>query len=202
MQPPAISRYLPLSLSIPALDSIVQHSRRLHFLDTRSGHVGFGPLTFRFMKLLDYTQESGLLPALECRDRTEAIRRLVAGLVASGTVAEPDLLVEEILLREQEGSTAIGGGLSIPHARFRSVQRVQLAVATLTTPLEILSEDGRPVDVIILIVGPVGDPRQMLRVLARLARLVKQGTFLDDLRAASTPAGMLEVIGAAEGRYA
>jgi len=154
------------------------------------------------MKLLDYTQESGLLPALECRDRTEAIRRLVAGLVASGTVAEPELLVEEILLREQEGSTAIGGGLSIPHARFRSVQRVQLAVATLTTPLEILSEDGRPVDVIILIVGPVGDPRQMLRVLARLARLVKQGTFLDDLRAASTPAGMLEVIGAAEARYA
>ncbi len=122
--------------------------------------------------------------------------------MASGTVAEPELLVEEILLREQEGSTAIGGGLSIPHARFRSVQRVQLAVATLTTPLEILSEDGRPVDVIILIVGPVGDPRQMLRVLARLARLVKQGTFLDDLRAASTPAGMLEVIGSAEGRYA
>jgi len=154
------------------------------------------------MKLLDYTQESGLLPALECRDRTEAIRLLVAGLVEAGTVAEPDLLVEEILLREQEGSTAIGGGLSIPHARFRSVQRVQLAVATLTTPLEILSEDGRPVDVIILIVGPVGDPRQMLRVLARLARLVKQGTFLDDLRAASTPAGMLEVIGSAEGRYA
>ncbi len=154
------------------------------------------------MKLLDYTQESGLLPALECRDRTEAIRLLVAGLVASGTVAEPDLLVEEILLREQEGSTAIGGGLSIPHARFRSVQRVQLAVATLATPLEILSEDGQPVDVIILIVGPVGDPRQMLRVLARLARLVKQGTFLDDLRAASTPAGMLEVIGTAEGRYA
>ena len=154
------------------------------------------------MKLLDYTQESGLLPALECRDRTEAIRRLVAGLVEAGTVAEPELLVEEILLREQEGSTAIGGGLSIPHARFKSVQRVQLAVATLATPLEILTEDGRPVDVIILIVGPVGDPRQMLRVLARLARLVKQGTFLDDLRAASTPAAMLEVIGVAEGRYA
>ena len=154
------------------------------------------------MKLLDYTQESGLLPALECRDRTEAIRLLVAGLVASGTVAEPELLLEEILLREQEGSTAIGGGLSIPHARFRSVQRVQLAVATLATPLEIFSEDGQPVDVIILIVGPVGDPRQMLRVLARLARLVKQGTFLDDLRVANTPAGMLEVIGAAEGRYA
>ena len=154
------------------------------------------------MKLLDYTQESGLLPALECRDRTEAIRLLVAGLVASGTVAEPDLLVEEILLREQEGSTAIGGGLSIPHARFRSVQRVQLAVATLATPLEIPSEDGRPVDVVILIVGPVEDPRQMLRVLARLARLVKHGTFLDDLRAANTPADMLAVIGAAEERYA
>jgi len=154
------------------------------------------------MKLLDYTQESGLLPALECHDRTEVISRLVAGLVASGTVAEPERLVEEILLREQEGSTAIGGGLSIPHARFESVQRVQLAVATLVTPLEIPSEDGRPVDVVILIVGPVGDPRQMLRVLARLARLVKHGTFLDDLRAAGTPAEILEVIGAAEERYA
>jgi mannitol/fructose-specific phosphotransferase system IIA component (Ntr-type) len=154
------------------------------------------------MKLLDYTQESDVLPALECRDRNEAIRRLVASLERSGAVAETESLVDEILRREAEGSTAIGGGLSIPHARFDSVRQIRIAVATLTTPLDIPSEDGQPVDVIILIVGPRGDPRQMLRVLARLARLVKHADFLDDLRAAQTPAAILAAIGAAEERYA
>ena len=48
------------------------------------------------------------------------------------------------------------------------------AVATLEQPLAIPAEDRQPVDVVILLVGPLGDPRQMLRILARLARLVNK----------------------------
>ena len=116
----------------------------------------------------------------------DAVVRLVDRLLDGGEISSATDLVDEVMRRETEGSTAIGGGLVIPHARFSGVKEVRLAVATLASPVDIPSEDGQPVDVVILLVGPEGDPRQMLRVLARLARLVRQESFLQDLRTAST----------------
>ncbi|MEN8006070.1 MAG: PTS sugar transporter subunit IIA [Candidatus Krumholzibacteriota bacterium] len=139
------------------------------------------------MKLMDYTTPGGFLPKLDCDSVAAAVERLVNGLVEAEVVGSAEELAREIMRRENEGSTAIGGGLVIPHARFKGVREVRLAVATLADPVDIPSEDGLPVDVVILLVGPEGDPRQMLRVLARLARLVRQESFLQSLRNASTP---------------
>lgn len=139
------------------------------------------------MKLMDYTSPRGFLPRLECHSVADAVVSMVDRLLEGGDISSADELVAEVMRRESEGSTAIGGGLVIPHARFSGVKEVRIAVATLAEPVDIPSEDGRPVDVVILLVGPEGDPRQMLRVLARLARLVRQESFLQDLREASTP---------------
>jgi PTS system nitrogen regulatory IIA component len=154
-------------------------------------------ITIRSMNLLDYTIETGFLPQIKCGAVQEAVSLLVDRLVEAAEVRQPEQLLAEIMRREQEGSTAIGGGLVIPHARFAGVQRVRVAVATLDEPLAIASADGQPVDVVILLVGPLGDPRQMLRVLARLARLVKQENFLDSLRSATGAAGLRAAFGRA-----
>ncbi len=138
------------------------------------------------MKLSDYTTESGFLPKLKCGSVEEAVAHLVAEV---GT-PDPQGLVRDVMHRETEGSTSVGGGLVIPHARSRHAPRLRIAVATLGEPLPVPADDGRPVDVVILLVGPLGDPRQMLRILARLARLVKQGGFVDDLRRAATAADL------------
>ncbi len=140
----------------------------------------------RSMKIMDYTTPGGFLPRLDCHSVSEAVTRLVDQFVGDGDVGLAQDLVQEVMRREREGSTAIGGGLVIPHARFGGVSEVRIAVATLAEPVDIPSEDGRPVDIVILLVGPNGDPRQMLRVLARLARLVRQGSFLQGLREAET----------------
>lgn len=139
------------------------------------------------MELLHYTIENGFLPHLKCGSLDQALGVLAQAMEAGGAVASgPDLLAE-VKRREQEGSTAVGGGLVIPHARFGGATKVRLALATLAEPLAIPTEDGRPVDIVILLVGPDRDPRQMLRVLARIARLVRHGDFLDDLRLAADP---------------
>ena len=145
-------------------------------------------INIQAMRLLDYTIETGFLPNLKCNGMEQAIKMLAEGLAMGGEITDVDPLVHEVMRREGEGSTAIGGGLVIPHARFSGVTEVRIAVATLAEPLDIPSEDGRKVDVVILLVGPEGDPRQMLRVLARLARLVRNGDFLDGLRSASDAA--------------
>ncbi len=150
------------------------------------------------MKLLDYTPASGLLPRLKCTDWSSTIERLVATLVDVGSVSDAAGLVAEIEERELKGSTAIGGGLAIPHARFAAVDRVQIVFSTLARPIDIPAEDDKPVDVVILLVGPLGDPRLILRVLARLARLVKSGDFVEALRSAADPDAMRAVIARAE----
>lgn len=139
------------------------------------------------MKLLDYTIEMGFLPHIKCGSIQAAVGVMVDRLAVVGETADPEGLKAEIMRREEEGSTAIGGGLVIPHARFRGISKVRVVVATLAEPLPLPAADGVPVDVVILLVGPAGDPRQMLRVLARLARLVRQESFLDSLRPAATP---------------
>jgi mannitol/fructose-specific phosphotransferase system IIA component (Ntr-type) len=138
------------------------------------------------------------LPGLECSDLRTAVVRLVSALVADGVVTDPERLVAEIMRREAEGSTSLGSGLAIPHARFESVREVRLAAANLAAPVPGTDDEAPPVDVVILLVGPREDPRQMLRILARLARLVKRPGFLDDLRAAPTPASMRRVLAEAE----
>ena len=140
----------------------------------------------RPMKLQDYTTPTGFLPHLSCATLEQAVMRLVDGLAVDAAVDVGADLVRDVMHREAEGSTAIGGGLIIPHARSRGARRLRVAVATLDRALDIPSDDGRPVDVIILLVGPPGDPVPMPRLLARLARLVRRDDFLNELRAAGT----------------
>jgi mannitol/fructose-specific phosphotransferase system IIA component (Ntr-type) len=123
---------------------------------------------------------------------------LVDVLAADQYVTDADRLVAEIMRRETEGSTSLGSGLAIPHARFDSVREVRLAAATLVEPVPGTDPEVPPVDVVILLVGPREDPRQMLRILARLARLVKRPGFLDELRAAGDAAAMRRVLADAE----
>lgn len=145
------------------------------------------------MKFLDYTTVKGFLPQIKCRELREVVAALVETLQAEGVVQDGESLTREVLRREAADSTAIGAGLVLPHARCRDLKSVHLAVATLAEPLDLEAPDGRPVDVVIMLVGPQGDPREMLRVLARLARLVKGDSFLDDLRVAADGPAMRQL---------
>ncbi len=144
------------------------------------------------MNLLDYTIQKGFLPQLKCESLEATVSALVGTLVAADVVTAADSLVQEVLRREREGSTAVGGGLVIPHARSAEMSSVHIAVGTLAVPLDLAATDGLPVDIVILLVGPGSDPRQMLKVLAGLARLVRQDAFLGGLRAAATTVQLAE----------
>lgn len=154
------------------------------------------------MKLVDYTTDASFLPGLQCRDRAEVLRRLVAAVDADLDLPDPEDLVREVLRREAEGTTAVGRGLSLPHARFPGLDSVHVAVATLTTPIaaDAEGEDDVPIDVVILIVGPREDPRQLLRALVRITRLVRAGGLLAALREGRTAADLRRALSESDAR--
>ena len=82
------------------------------------------------MILSDYTTPGGFLPRLDCDSVAVVVQRLVERILegeSSDTIAE---VSREVMRRETEGSTAIGGGLIIPHARFDGIKEARIAVAT------------------------------------------------------------------------
>jgi PTS system nitrogen regulatory IIA component len=150
------------------------------------------------MKLLDHIPPTGLLPGLNCQGKVEVIERLVGVLASAGNVLDTQGILAEILRREQDDTTAIGGGLALPHARVQGLEHLLIAVATLVQPLDMPTPDDQPVDVLFLILSPDHEPRRMLRVLARLVRLVRRSDLLTKLRQAASPREMAAAIAAAE----
>jgi mannitol/fructose-specific phosphotransferase system IIA component (Ntr-type) len=153
------------------------------------------------MKLVDYTTQEALLPRLTCGNLAEAVARLATAMAEAGLVSDAEKLARDVLEREAEGGTALPEGLALPHSRSDAAPAVRLAVATLASPVAARDSEGaeREVDVVLVLTGPPGDPRNMLRVLARLAREVRAGSLLDRLRMAATPQAMNDILAGLDG---
>ena len=92
-------------------------------------------------------------------------------------------LVAGMLAREKLGSTALGGGIAIPHCRLNECDRPRGALITLKTPIDFDAPDDEQVDLLFALVVPSEATQEHLNILADLARLFSQVDFCDALRA-------------------
>ena len=97
------------------------------------------------------------------------------------------------LAREATGSTGLPGGIAIPHCRTAAVQVPTLAFARLSPTVDFGAKDG-PADIAFLIAAPAGGDASHLKLLAKLARALVKKEFTDSLRAATTPAQVVELV--------
>ena len=86
--------------------------------------------------------------------------------------------------RERACSTAFGGGIAVPHARIAGLTRSHVAFARLAPPIAYGAPDGRPVDLLVLVLSPEADPAEHVRFLGRLARRLRDATVVRRLRGA------------------
>jgi PTS system nitrogen regulatory IIA component len=92
-------------------------------------------------------------------------------------------LFDRLLERERLGSTGIGGGIAIPHARMSSLAKPAGLFARLASPIDFDAIDERPVDVVFLLAAPEGAGADHLKALARVSRLLRDRGLVDKLRA-------------------
>ncbi len=153
------------------------------------------------MKLLNFTGPELAFARLGLGRREDVVRLMVERLAEEGHTADSSRLAREVLSREEVETTGIGGGIAIPHARSETVARSHVSVATLAAPVDWNSVDGEPVDLVFLLVSSRELPGEQLRILARISKLVRIDSFLDDLRAAETPAAVYKAIQSVEARH-
>lgn len=116
-------------------------------------------------------------------DARSTVQALADRLAGAGRVSDADAFVEAVMTREALESTALPGGLAIPHARSGAVTTLSVAVARLAAPVRF--HEAKPeVDVVLLIAAPDEDPSTYLKVLAKIAGACVRSSFRDGLRTA------------------
>jgi PTS system nitrogen regulatory IIA component len=111
---------------------------------------------------------------------------LVAELAARNFGLDAPVVLDALSEREQAGSTGVGYGVAVPHARLDGLTRMRGVFVRLDQPVEFGSVDDQPVDLLFALFAPPNASTEHLRALARVSRLLRQGDLREQLRQART----------------
>ena len=135
---------------------------------------------------------------LASHSKADLLRELVALAAADADAATVAGILESVEVREQEISTAMGGGLAVPHGRTALVRELRLAAGTVNGVTDYESPDGDPVRVAFLVLTPFQATGDHVRVLARIARVMHKPASREALLSARSPHEFLAVLRASE----
>ncbi len=138
-----------------------------------------------------------LLLLRNIQSKKRALEVLGNALSESLEAIDSDLLLELLTDREQLGSTAMGGGVAIPHCRISVTTGSAAAILTLTQGVPFDAPDGAPVDVFIALAVPQEAHEQHLQYLAELAAFLQAPENLQMLRASRNPEQLMAALAAA-----
>lgn len=133
------------------------------------------------MKLTDHLTQALVKVPLKSTEKSSAITELVDLLASAGYSSARESLLEAVLNRENQRSTGIGRGFAIPHAKSDAVDKLVVAMGRTNEPIEYKAIDGQPVRLIALLVSPISATSMHIQALAKLSRLVTNGSVLQQL---------------------
>jgi nitrogen PTS system EIIA component len=145
------------------------------------------------MELGDLLSRDGIIPILKAKTKKQALQELSERAAAISGLPQRDVL-EGLLQRERLGSTGLGRGIAIPHAKFRGLERIHCLFARLDDPIEFEALDGDPVDLIFVLLAPEHASGDHLKALARISRLLREPKTLDRLRGARDRTGLYAIL--------
>ena len=146
------------------------------------------------MKLSDILEESCINMDMESLDKEESFEELVSLLAKAGKISDRKEIIEGLKEREKLGTTGIGEGVAIPHAKFGSVKKLTAALGISKVGIDYDAVDDEPVHVVILVLAEVNNPGPHIRLLAEIARLFQVPGFRDKLCNATSAREALELI--------
>ena len=144
--------------------------------------------------LSDLLNGGPVLSSLNCTSAKQVFSRL-SGALAKATGVDEREILRAILEREQLGSTAVGQGVVLPHARLEGIDRPVGGFARLISPVDFDSVDDQPCDLVFMLLAPDGAGADHLRALARVARVMRQADLRAQLRAAESEDSLRSILG-------
>ena len=146
------------------------------------------------MKIADLLAKESIDLRAKVGSKEEALEHLVALMAKSGKLADEAEYKRCVLAREEEGSTGIGEGIAIPHAKTNAVKAPGLAAMIVSEGVDFASLDDQPAKLFFLIAAPDTEDNVHLDVLSRLSTLLMDEEFTTALYAAKSPKEFLSII--------
>jgi nitrogen PTS system EIIA component len=135
------------------------------------------------MKIADFLSPNDLMIDVAAANKQKLLSAL-ARKAGSIFDVQPALVLAELQKREGLGSTGVGGGVALPHARFHQVGKPTGVLARLRKPIDFEAVDGEPVDIVFLLLLPEAPDGEQLGALASIARKLRKPEITAALREA------------------
>ncbi|MDF1493155.1 PTS sugar transporter subunit IIA [Caproiciproducens sp. CPB-2] len=150
------------------------------------------------MRITDLLSEPGINLNASPHSKADAIDELVELMDATGKLKNKAKYKKCVLKREKEGTTGIGEGVAIPHAKTKVVTNAGLSAMVAKEGVEYESLDGSPAKLLFMIAAPDTSENIHLDVLARLSVLLMDDDFRRNLIEAKSKSEFLSLIDKAE----
>lgn len=146
------------------------------------------------MRLGSLIRPDLIFPDLPAGDRPQVLRALAGRLAGRGLVQDADDLFDKLWEREQLGTTAIGGGIAIPHCKVDRLKSGVVALGRAEEGVDFGAADGQPVRLFFLVISPSQSPAEHLQILAAISRWIKGGGHIEALLAQPDAGALYEYL--------
>lgn len=146
------------------------------------------------MKIVEFLNDKAVVASLKSTSKEAILRELVELLAKAEGFRNKEELMKVLLARESLGSTGIGQGVGIPHAKTNIVKKLVAAFGISKSGVKFEALDGEPVHIFFLLVAPEDSAGPHLKALARISRLLKDKYFRDSLRQLEDEKAILKLI--------
>lgn len=145
------------------------------------------------MRIVNLLKKKSIMPGAKLSTKADAIDLMIRLHDEAGNLADKEEYRKGILAREEEGTTAVGEGIAIPHAKSAAVKQAGLVAITVPEGIDYQAPDGKPSKILFMIAAPE-DGDLHLEVLSRLMTLLMDMELREELLKAQTPEAFLEAI--------
>ena len=152
------------------------------------------------MKLSAMIPAEAIIEELASTGKQAVLEEMVGVLAEAGRIAKDSAasVVKALMKREKLGSTGIGKGVAVPHAKHESIGEPVAAFGRSSKGIEFAALDGQPVRLVFLLLSSKDNSGRHLEALAGVARLVKDDKFCRFLRHARGREGLAELLAEAD----
>ncbi|WP_269931454.1 PTS sugar transporter subunit IIA [Aminobacter sp. HY435] len=146
------------------------------------------------MNFHDVIQPEDVILGLEVDSKTRLLKELARHAAQRSDASASDITAA-LAARERLGSTGLGDGIAIPHAKVRGLAKPFAAFVRLARPCPFEAVDDQNVDIVVLLLLPETSPKEYLNLLARIARLLRDAELVARLRQSDDTAAIHRLLG-------
>ena len=146
------------------------------------------------MRITDYLTEEDILEDIPGNTKEEILGNLVDTLVAKGKLPSREPYLSSLIAREHLGTTAVGDGIAIPHARIKELDALVTALVRFKKGVGFGSLDNSPVHLLFLILAPEGSTETHLRAMAKAVSILKDQEIKEKLLKAQGPQEIYQIL--------